>query len=1335
MAQSENATPSALINQIPEATSSATFTPNVVGPTIIPTLMQPDQTVSSAKIRQPLKIIPLTKSSFMSTEEITAVVAGAGDYELDASLTYQSGDKIDLLIEKESNVDFATLRIPPSLVLKPGKYTLKVSDQTGSSDSVSFSWGNLAINLEKTVYQPQEAAKINFTVADNLGKPVCNAKIAANTLRVRASNFTNPEGSVANYSSEDGSIKTSSDCGYLLEFALPSDVGTYELTASATTSDGQAYTAQNTLQIYQHSISIQRKTKTIINPRSWQKMGLEIFAQEDFSGTISDTVPDSIDIATPDDESLQSYSQISTQSTWHNKGSILGVAIPPLALPFAERHVQTLGFGDNIKDPKEQRLYSQYNLAGHDGIDYNLSLGTPVLSADSGMVVLAGDGDYGTTIVLQHDWGKSYYGHLSKIEVTLGQRVSKGQQIGMSGNTGLSTGAHLHFGIKPLRFDPKNGYYGKINPLPYLEIPENQVSTLTYTSTAVSKVKKINWNVNLKKGETISLGYQYKTPPDPSTAYLLGPISYIANIQLPTSNFQQDSISDNYLYQILAEYYEIQGASFNQTQETLEMQTIDPLLFSVPSDYPPRKPVLNQNIKGQYADLILYDNPPSFQMNYASQSAIPNWLKLTPRQSSGFTLKDHPEGQAINNQQLTISNQQSWSNVYPSVDLTYETYDGYINQKLIVNEDKAEKTFQFQLEKSDNLSVEDYSGHLLVKDKQTQEEFFLLRFPQGIDAQNQRIDYKYKLENDTLTLYPNRFWQYQKAVYPITIYAPVNVIAWSEALVQVGENCPEPTCGKDGDIWTVRPTGWHWGSGERGQQAIVKTPKVGDIWTVRPTGWHWGSGERGQQAIVKTPKVGEDQRREYETKTLSWQDVSDEPDYETAISNLSSNNKDRLSDSSGLVRYGINYTLLVNSRQLSILRDKKKNFYPSFIDAKKNPFVIRKKSRPSTSIIPDDRRLAYQPERKSLIAWLFKKIAPKASALTINTNTIGSAASRTYTTIVAWESARQGTLTTDDRREIGVMYNDSTFSITATDQAITGSTTDSTRYMHLTVAPGERHNGTTQKGVLIQHDSSTNIGNCMSIQDGYTIVEWIKIDGCKSSLGATNSIRVVGAASVATTNVLIQNVIISNFDEATDTQRAIRIGTSTLNDSVTVRNSLIYDGDQYGIMGESSNAGDTATIENVTTDGMSNSGGDGISDQLSIFSVKNTISMNNAGDDFVVDTVGSTMNNNLCEDNASDCGINATNVTCTACQTNKTRANQFVSVTAGSEDFHLKSGADAIDTGTNLVANFANDIDDNVRTGPWDIGADEYPYRLTDSQMRHGKYFGSSDASEQPFTF
>src|SRR3989338_1484873 len=262
LAQSGTATASASVTS-PEATASASLSPSPTStlnpsPPTPPPLLPSDQTVSSAQIRQPIKILPLSKSYFSSTEEISATVVNAQDFQIQTKLIYQKDQYPDLLIEKESNVDFATLRIPPSLVLKPGKYTLEVKDELGNSDSVSFFWGNLAVNLNKTVYQPQESAKINFTVADNLGKPVCNAKIAANTLRVRASNFTNPEGSVANYSTEDGSIKTPSDCGYLLEFALPSDVGTYELTASATTSDGQAYTAQNTLQIYQHSISIQR---------------------------------------------------------------------------------------------------------------------------------------------------------------------------------------------------------------------------------------------------------------------------------------------------------------------------------------------------------------------------------------------------------------------------------------------------------------------------------------------------------------------------------------------------------------------------------------------------------------------------------------------------------------------------------------------------------------------------------------------------------------------------------------------------------------------------------------------------------------------------------------------------------------------------------------------------------------------------------------------------------------------------------------------------------------------------------------------------------------------
>lgn len=65
--------------------------------------------------------------------------------------------------------------------------------------------------------------------------------------------------------------------------------------------------------------------------------------------------------------------------------------------------------------------------------------------------------------------GKSYYGHLSKISVAEGEMIARGGAIGLSGNTGLSTGPHLHFGVKPNSAQMDNGYYGKVDPAPYLD--------------------------------------------------------------------------------------------------------------------------------------------------------------------------------------------------------------------------------------------------------------------------------------------------------------------------------------------------------------------------------------------------------------------------------------------------------------------------------------------------------------------------------------------------------------------------------------------------------------------------------------------------------------------------------------------------------------------------------------------------------------------------------------------------------------------------------------------------------------------------------------------------
>jgi len=86
----------------------------------------------------------------------------------------------------------------------------------------------------------------------------------------------------------------------------------------------------------------------------------------------------------------------------------------------------------------------------HTGIDLAAPVGTPVFAANSGVVVFAGWSTfgYGNTVVLAHGPFLTLYGHLSQINVRCAQLVGVGQPIGGVGNTGNSTGPHLHFEIR-----------------------------------------------------------------------------------------------------------------------------------------------------------------------------------------------------------------------------------------------------------------------------------------------------------------------------------------------------------------------------------------------------------------------------------------------------------------------------------------------------------------------------------------------------------------------------------------------------------------------------------------------------------------------------------------------------------------------------------------------------------------------------------------------------------------------------------------------------------------------------------------------------------------------
>lgn len=98
----------------------------------------------------------------------------------------------------------------------------------------------------------------------------------------------------------------------------------------------------------------------------------------------------------------------------------------------------------------------------HAAIDIGVSTGTPVKAAAAGRVTYSGWADgYGKLVIIRHSNGiETRYGHNSKLSVSVGQYVEQGTTVALSGNTGFSTGPHLHFEVR------KNGK--PENPLKYL---------------------------------------------------------------------------------------------------------------------------------------------------------------------------------------------------------------------------------------------------------------------------------------------------------------------------------------------------------------------------------------------------------------------------------------------------------------------------------------------------------------------------------------------------------------------------------------------------------------------------------------------------------------------------------------------------------------------------------------------------------------------------------------------------------------------------------------------------------------------------------------------------
>ena len=127
-----------------------------------------------------------------------------------------------------------------------------------------------------------------------------------------------------------------------------------------------------------------------------------------------------------------------------------------MAWPVPSCHTVSSGYGGRIHPTTGKYKF-------HGGLDIPGSYGSAIVAANSGKVIWAGNrGDsYGNYVIIDHGGGVStLYGHSSKVLVSTGQRVSRGQRIANVGSTGRSTGPHCHFEVRI------NG--SRVNPTPYV---------------------------------------------------------------------------------------------------------------------------------------------------------------------------------------------------------------------------------------------------------------------------------------------------------------------------------------------------------------------------------------------------------------------------------------------------------------------------------------------------------------------------------------------------------------------------------------------------------------------------------------------------------------------------------------------------------------------------------------------------------------------------------------------------------------------------------------------------------------------------------------------------
>ena len=328
------------------------------------------------------------------------------------------------------------------------------------------------------------------------------------------------------------------------------------------------------------------------------------------------------------------------------------------------------------------------------------------------------------------------------------------------------------------------------------------------------------------------------------------------------------------------------------------------------------------------------------------------------------------------------------------------------------------------------------------------------------------------------------------------------------------------------------------------------------------------------------------------------------------------------------------------------------------------------------------------------------------------TKSIGTVG-RDYSTIAAWEADLDNTTPYDAGDDaVGECYNDSAFNESVT---FNGGGTLGLNSARLSVASGQRHDGTAGTGARISRTASASTIISISTTGVPRTVEWLELNGNDNDI--TEGFNV----NNTTTPHVGRYLLVHNL------QRSSVVYGIRAQDPAHILNTIVYgivstntgSLQAAGIADEGGAADDFRAL-NCTVHGVTRNNGTGAGSGIKAAAnnaakvIKNCIAVATAGTtsgtkaDFVYGGNNVDDSNNLSSDaTADDAGGSGHLI-------NQVTADQFVSTTGGSEDFHLKTGADAIDAGVDLATTPTGvniDIDGRDRDAQadtWDIGADEF---------------------------